>query len=160
MICKYSLNVLFIRKLFPFEKDACTCPTSADISSKKLETVGAFCVETEFRLVTVIRNVPEHNSETARVEDGDLQSLTQSESHSHHITYNCNMRNWSPLKNFIITYVGLVYDSFSEYSLFLWYTNTAIFGLHCAGWGEVCVERNSSSSGLVAKLNSSRTSQR
>jgi len=62
-----------------------------------------------------------------------------------------------PFKNFVITYVyvGFVHDSFSVYSLFLWYTNTAIFGLHCAGWGEVCVERISSL--LQNKAQHSRT---
>jgi len=65
------------------------------------------------------------------------EAWRQSESDCHHITYNCIMRNWSPFKKFTIAHVGFVYDSFLEYSLFLWYTNTAIFGLHCAGWGEV-----------------------
>jgi len=65
------------------------------------------------------------------------ETCRQSEPDCHHITHNSMQRNWSSFKNFIVTYVGFVYDSFSEYSLFLLYTNTAIFGLRCAGWNEV-----------------------
>jgi len=60
------------------------------------------------------------------------------------------MRNWSPFKNFTITYVGFFYDSFLEYSLFLWYT-TLQYLVYVVRTGAKWVERKSSSFELVAK---------